>query len=114
MIHRQAKLNEEQLKNLGQLEVSIQHWSTEHARLLLQSRTMLDNIGGLYQAHRQIVEAAIREAGVDPATVKDTRIAPEGVIHLVCVEPAPLVPPQTSNGVEVPAPPPEATSASSS
>jgi hypothetical protein len=114
MIHRQAKLTEEELKQVAHIDVSVQHWSLQHTELSLQARSMLENIASLGMARNQILNKAFKEADIDPETVQKVNIDKDGNIHCLCVPPQPPGPPPPpptvtaagQNGVAATATPP--------
>ena len=108
MIHRQAKLTEEELKQIAHIDVSIQHWSLQHADLSLQARSMLDNIATLGHARNQVMDRALEEAKIDPKSVQKVSIDKDGNVHCLCAPPPPPAPAADANGVAAatPATPP--------
>jgi hypothetical protein len=102
MTQRTVPLTPEQFGRITQLENSIQYWSNEYTLQQLRAKSVLANIDGLYQARRQIIAQAYKEAGVDPTKVREERLSKDG---MECVyedqqgqqvsEPVPVIP---SNG----------------
>ncbi len=103
MITKTAKISKDDLQKLGQIDVSLQHWQSEYCNMMLNAKNMLSNIDSLHQAKHQILGAAYKEAGVNPASVVQASINKEGVISLMCHPDAPSGPPieipAASNGV---------------
>ena len=93
MIHRQAKLTEEELKQVAHIDVSVQHWSLQHTELSLQVRSMLENISALGMARNQVLERALKEANIDPKTIQKVNIDKDGNVHCLCLPPPPPAPP---------------------
>ena len=92
MVNRQTKIDQAELQKLGHLDVSIQHWSVEHAKLSLQQRAALETLDNLYRAREQLLFRAYKEAGIDPSTIIEARVMKDGTVTVLCQDPMPSSP----------------------
>lgn len=72
------KLTEEQADKISKLEMSINHWSIEHAKLSVQLRRMVDALDTLYESRRKELDDLLRASGKDPNKVKSAYVDNEG------------------------------------
>jgi hypothetical protein len=56
MIHRQAKFTEEDIENLKKFESSIEHWSTQVTKALIQADDMKATVRSIYLARQNLFE----------------------------------------------------------
>ena len=97
MIHRQAKVSAEDVANLGQFERSIDHWSKQIAKALIQVDDMKGTLRAIYLARQKVFETAYKEAGIDPMRVKHAELKDDGTLNVLLHEEMPASPPP-SNG----------------
>ena len=65
-----VKLNEEQAEKIHKLEMSINHWSIEQAKLSVQVKRMVDAIDTLYETRKRELDSVLSQSEVDVKRVK--------------------------------------------
>ena len=83
MEHKQAKLSESDIDNLRQFEQSIEHWSTQIVKGLLQIDDMKSTVKSIYLARQQMFEKAYEEAGIDHNDVQHVELMQDGTLNVV-------------------------------
>jgi len=87
MVHRQTKISVEDVANLGRFEASIDHWSKQITKALIQVDDMKGNVRGIYVARQRIFEKAYLEAGIDPSQVQHAELKEDGTLNVLLKEP---------------------------
>ena len=64
------KLADDKAEKVQKIEMSINHWSIEHAKLSVQAKRMVDAIDTLYETRKRELDHLLTEAGQDPKLVK--------------------------------------------
>jgi hypothetical protein len=106
MVHRQAKLSPDDIESLKKFEASIEHWSTQHTKLAIQADDAKGAVRSIWLARQKLFERVYAEAGIDPAQVNHAELMDDGVLNVLCQDPAPAQEPspEGQNGSPSPAP----------
>lgn len=86
MIHRQVKFSPEDVENLKKFDASIEHWSVQHVKFLIQADDIKGTVRGIYIARQRLFEKTYKEAGIDPATVNHAELMEDGILNILCQE----------------------------
>ena len=91
MEQQRIALSPETVDKMAHIDGSVAHWSQEYTRLMLQAKSMLENIDSLYQARHSMLDGLIKDAGIDHTRVMNVQaINGDGKSELLLfVKPAP-------------------------
>jgi hypothetical protein len=99
-MQRQIKLSPSDMESLQKLDQSIEHWSIQATKALIQVDDMKGHARAAYVARQRIVDSLYKEAGVDPLKITHAELKPDGTLDLV-LEDAPSDP--EASGIPSPA-----------
>ena len=87
---KQLKLNEQDLQHYQQIEDSIAHWSVEHTKAQLQADRLKGAVNSMYEGRMQLMNGAMKAAGMNPAHVHQVHVNPEdGTVNVMYDEATP-------------------------
>jgi len=86
MNHRQAKVSAEDLVNLVQFDRSIDHWSKQITKALIQVDDMKGTVRAVFLARQRLFEKAYVEAGIDVSKVQHAELTEDGTLNVLLRE----------------------------
>ena len=84
MITKQVKLSDAELQQYQQIEGSINHWSIEHTKAVLQAKRIQSAVESMYDGRMQLANGVMKDNGIDPSHVHQVHVnVDNGVMNVV-------------------------------
>ncbi len=81
---KQIKLSGPELQQYQQIESSINHWSIEHTKAVLQAKRLQTAVESMYDGRMQLMNGILKEGGIDPTHVHQVHVnIDDGTVTIV-------------------------------